>query len=79
MLSSTAAHVYEAGWHSRDTADQVSPLLIRPKAQKEIVMKPCGHIGHVGTCPHCQREQLARWQHQLAAVTPKRCQGGEES
>jgi len=34
-------------------------------------MKPCGHVCHVGACPHCQRAQLARWQRQLAAVTPK--------
>ena len=34
-------------------------------------MKPCGHIRHAGACPHCQRAQLARWQRQLAAVTPK--------
>jgi hypothetical protein len=32
-------------------------------------MKPCGHTRHVGTCPHCQRAQLARWQRQLATVT----------
>lgn len=29
------------------------------------------HTRHVGRCPDCQRAQLARWQHQLAAVTPK--------
>jgi hypothetical protein len=30
--------------------------------------KPCGHDRHVGTCPGCQRVQLARWQAQLADV-----------
>jgi hypothetical protein len=36
-------------------------------------MTPCGHTRHVGTCPHCQRAQLARWRAQLlAASTAKR-------
>jgi hypothetical protein len=26
----------------------------------------CGHARHIGTCPACQRLQLARWQAQLA-------------
>jgi hypothetical protein len=30
--------------------------------------KPCGHDRHVGTCPACQRAQLARWRSQLAAT-----------
>jgi hypothetical protein len=42
-------------------------------------MKLCGHLRHVGTCPDCQRAQLARWQRQLAAVTPKSSLAGEES
>lgn len=29
---------------------------------------PCGHDRHVGSCPACQRAQLARWRAQLAAV-----------
>ena len=28
--------------------------------------KPCGHRAHVGTCPACQRVQLAKWQAQAA-------------
>jgi len=32
------------------------------------VRKPCGHKLHVGTCPHCQRAQLARWRAQLDTV-----------
>jgi hypothetical protein len=28
--------------------------------------KPCGHREHVGTCPACQRVQLAKWQAQAA-------------
>jgi len=30
--------------------------------------KACGHTAHVGTCPSCQRAQLAKWQAQLAQV-----------
>lgn len=29
---------------------------------------PCGHERHVGTCPACQRAQLARWSSQLASA-----------
>lgn len=32
--------------------------------------RSCGHFRHVGTCPPCQRAQLARWTEQLRAVTP---------
>jgi hypothetical protein len=34
--------------------------------------KPCLHDRHVGTCPHCQRAQLARWNSQLldSAASP---------
>lgn len=28
-------------------------------------MTRCSHIRHVGTCPACQRAQLARWRVQL--------------
>jgi len=28
-------------------------------------MRRCGHTRHVGTCPECQRAQLARWRAQL--------------
>ncbi len=27
--------------------------------------RDCGHAHHVGTCPCCQRAQLARWHDQL--------------
>jgi hypothetical protein len=30
-------------------------------------VKACGHVRHVGTCPCCQRAQLARW-HAQATV-----------
>ena len=30
--------------------------------------KACGHTAHVGTCPACQRAQLAKWRAQLAQV-----------
>lgn len=33
---------------------------------------PCGHMRHVGTCPLCQRAQLARWEAQLAEVSQER-------
>jgi hypothetical protein len=34
-------------------------------------MNGCGHTHHVGTCPACQRAQLARWRRQLEeAVRP---------
>jgi hypothetical protein len=31
--------------------------------------KPCGHVGHFGWCPACQRAQLARWDAQLAEAS----------
>lgn len=34
-------------------------------------MTPCGHTRHVGTCPECQRAQLARWRSQLAEATER--------
>ena len=32
-------------------------------------MTACGHTRHVGTCPECQRAQLARWRSQLQQAT----------
>jgi hypothetical protein len=32
-------------------------------------MTACGHTRHVGTCPACQRAQLARWDAQLIAAS----------
>jgi hypothetical protein len=34
--------------------------------------RPCGHVHHVGTCPYCQRAQLARWRRQLNEVSHAR-------
>jgi hypothetical protein len=34
-------------------------------------MTACGHARHVGTCPHCQRTQLARWRAQLQEATER--------
>jgi hypothetical protein len=34
--------------------------------------KACGHTRHVGSCPWCQRSQLARWAVQLAEALPLR-------
>lgn len=31
--------------------------------------KRCGHDGHIGSCPVCQRAQLLRWRAQLAEVS----------
>jgi hypothetical protein len=31
--------------------------------------KRCGHARHVGTCPCCQRVQLAKWDTQLAQAS----------
>lgn len=36
------------------------------RAQPGTTEGPCGHTRHVGTCPTCQRVQLARWREQLA-------------
>jgi hypothetical protein len=41
----------------------------RPAVRLALV-KQCGHTRHVGTCPVCQRAQLAKWQAQLAQVRP---------
>jgi hypothetical protein len=32
-------------------------------------MTRCGHARHVGTCPECQRAQLARWRAQLVEAS----------
>jgi hypothetical protein len=32
------------------------------------VVRSCGHDRHVGTCPACQRAQLARWRAQVIEV-----------
>ena len=34
-------------------------------------MTACAHIRHVGTCPACQRAQLARWRVQLQEATER--------
>jgi hypothetical protein len=38
-----------------------APHLAQPHRTEES----CGHTRHVGTCPSCQRAQLARWREQL--------------
>jgi hypothetical protein len=38
-------------------------------AARSATHKSCGHVQHVGTCPVCQRVQLARWSSQLAAAS----------
>jgi hypothetical protein len=32
-----------------------------PIAVASRPIRACGHSRHVGTCPHCQQAQLARW------------------
>jgi hypothetical protein len=34
-------------------------------------MTTCVHAHHVGTCPNCQRAQLARWRNQLDEATKR--------
>jgi hypothetical protein len=34
-------------------------------------MTGCGHTRHVGTCPECQRAQLARWRYQLEEASKR--------
>ncbi len=45
-------------------------MALKPRSSnppiQAVVGKPCGHIDHVGTCPACQRSQLAKWQAQVA-------------
>jgi hypothetical protein len=40
-----------------------------PTAQAPHRETPCGHSVHLGSCPHCQRAQLARWGEQLAEAS----------
>jgi hypothetical protein len=37
--------------------------------QIALLVKQCGHNRHVGTCPVCQRAQLAKWQAQLTQAS----------
>ncbi len=40
-----------------------------PRAATAVLARICGHQRHVGSCPNCQRRQLARWNAQLAQVS----------
>jgi hypothetical protein len=42
-----------------------------PTAHESGPRKTCGHEVHSGSCPQCQRAQLARWAQQLADVARK--------
>lgn len=46
--------------------------LTRTVPPTRTTTKTCGHHRHVGTCPCCQRAQLARWNAQLAQVAQTR-------
>jgi hypothetical protein len=48
---------------STRTTDDVRRIPIAHAPHPEM---PCGHSVHIGSCPHCQRAQLARWAEQLA-------------
>jgi hypothetical protein len=49
-------------------APQARDVAASPPAGERTPQSPCGHTRHVGTCPTCQRMQLARWRRQLAHV-----------
>jgi hypothetical protein len=49
----------------------VRPISTLPSAHEPVRRRSCGHYRHAGSCPHCQRTQLARWARQLAEVTPR--------
>ena len=48
------------------TPDPADAAPVRVQLDKPT--KDCGHTAHVGTCPACQRAQLAKWRAQLAQV-----------
>jgi hypothetical protein len=73
MPHTVGARPSKAKSHDRDEVGVVISLdLARARREAAVsggrLPKACGHNGHVGTCPACQRAQLARWQSQLAAV-----------
>jgi len=49
----------------------VSSISTLPTAHESVPRKTCGHQVHTGSCPQCQRAQLARWAQQLADVERK--------
>lgn len=68
--------VYRTG-HQRSASDARQSLGVGPTRGRlrERTLgsgKPCGHACHCGTCPWCQRAQLARWEAQLAQATSER-------
>jgi hypothetical protein len=52
-------------------ARNVDAIRTLPSAHAPHPGLPCGHRVHLGSCPQCQRAQLARWAEQLADVTRK--------
>jgi hypothetical protein len=50
-----------------------------PPAGERTPRSPCGHTRHVGTCPTCQRVQLARWRRQLAHADAAAPASGKEA
>jgi hypothetical protein len=49
----------------------VAAVRTLPSAHEPHRDMPCRHRVHLGTCPQCQRAQLARWAEQLADAAPK--------
>jgi hypothetical protein len=56
----------ERGSGSQTSAEQAGRGSTR---EARHVERPCGHRHHVGTCPPCQRAQLASWHAQLEEAT----------
>ena len=65
--SSRLSHTQESTVRT-SSIDATSTL---PTAHQPPLHKPCGHLLHVGSCPQCQRAQLARWADQLTEAAPK--------
>jgi hypothetical protein len=65
--SSTLTQTEESTMRTR-SVDATTTI---PTAQAPHREMPCGHSVHLGSCPHCQRAQLARWGEQLAEASRK--------
>jgi hypothetical protein len=57
--------------HELVRTPNVSSISTLPTAHESGPRKTCGHEVHTGSCPQCQRAQLARWAQQLAEVAGK--------
>jgi hypothetical protein len=61
------------GWNLAPArpASELQPTTVAgySTSNDRLAQKPCGHERHVGTCPSCQRGQLAKWDAQLAQAS----------